>query len=758
VAASPSTARAQSKPTTGARANASSAPRVEFIAISANDALLEQVGQALDGESAIRQVDTAEAARELIQAAPCCVVLLEIPPRGNAAALVRELQAPSDLSVIVVFAQADETAEVARAITATATFAVLPVPIEIAKTAAVLEGARDEALSRHTLLVQRKLNETAAAGTAAAEPTPAQTPLTEAAYAPVAATANSTPADATPSAFYRTRATRPHAPRDADDAEAATALSTPAGSGRKPLILGGLIALLVLGGGIAWYVSQREASPPAPGQVDAAAAPTTNAAPAGTQVSPDDSRVPSPGTGDQPLTVKSGAVDDLLDLARTAFSERRYTDPKAESALVYYHSVLAQEPDNGEAREGLARIAVVLDERLQTALKEGRYDDAALTVTQLKLAEVDPARLKDVEGRVAVAQITAALERDNADRAAALLRQAEASGVLTTEQVTRFHADLDRRQADARVQRLVDVIGTRIRDGQLVEPANDSARYHITQLRKLPGAGGAANAAQRNLENAVLDEARAAGQRKQNDDLERWLKEARKLGVTPARIAAVRREARPPAAAVSPAAVSDVSRLVALVQTRVNEGRLLEPAQDNALYHLGQLHAADVSGAQYAASARSVSSGLLERGRAAVTDRKPEVAQSFAVAARQLGVDLAEVDALDKDIAQLRTAPTGPRMVSADKVKRTRYVAPEYPRDAVLKNIEGSVKVRFTIDSAGKVVESSVVQSTPERVFDRAALTAVKRWRFEPLATDGEAAQATIETTVLFKMDDDAAR
>jgi cytochrome c-type biogenesis protein CcmH/NrfG len=46
------------------------------------------------------------------------------------------------------------------------------------------------------------------------------------------------------------------------------------------------------------------------------------------------------------------------------------------------------------------------------------------------------------------------------------------------------------------------------------------------------------------------------------------------------------------------------------------------------------------------------------------------------------------------------------------------------------------------------------VQSTPERVFDRAALAAVKRWRFEPLAADGEAAQATIETTVLFKMDD----
>jgi hypothetical protein len=160
-APSPSTARAQSKPTTGARDESVGPPRVEFIAISANDALLEQVGQALDGESAIRQVDSVEAAHELIRGASCCVVLLEIPPRGDAAALVREL-APSDLSVIVVFAHADETATVARAITATATFAVLPVPIEIAKTAAVLEGARDEALSRHSLLAQHELNAAAA--------------------------------------------------------------------------------------------------------------------------------------------------------------------------------------------------------------------------------------------------------------------------------------------------------------------------------------------------------------------------------------------------------------------------------------------------------------------------------------------------------------------------------------------------------------------------------------------------------------------
>jgi protein TonB len=353
-----------------------------------------------------------------------------------------------------------------------------------------------------------------------------------------------------------------------------------------------------------------------------------------------------------------------------------------------------------------------------------------------------------------VAQISAALERDNADRAAALLRQAEASAALKSDQVARFRADIDRQQADTRVKRFAGEIDQRIRDGRLVEPANDSAKYYLGQLRKLPNAAAAGDAQQRALQNAVLDEARAAGQRKQTDALERWLGEARKLGVSPARISAVRREARP-AAAAAPAPASDVSRLAALVQTRIDEGRLLEPAQDSALYQLGQLRAVDVAGTQYATSARALSDRLLERGRGAVGERKPDIAQNYAAAARQVGVNEAGVAALERDVAQLRSAGATPT-VSNDQIKRTRYIAPEYPREAMFKNIEGSVKVRFTIDSDGKVSEAFVVSSTPDRVFDKAALNAVRRWRFEPLAVAGEPAQATIETTVVFKIAADA--
>jgi len=120
-------------------------------------------------------------------------------------------------------------------------------------------------------------------------------------------------------------------------------------------------------------------------------------------------------------------------------------------------------------------------------------------------------------------------------------------------------------------------------------------------------------------------------------------------------------------------------------------------------------------------------------------------------------VNLSDVDALERGVAAARPPATAaPVRVSADQLKRTRYFAPEYPRDAVQQGIEGSVRVRFTIGTEGKVTEASVVQATPTGVFDRAALAAVRRWRFAPVVVNGSVTEAAMETTVSFKMDDEA--
>jgi TonB family protein len=41
-------------------------------------------------------------------------------------------------------------------------------------------------------------------------------------------------------------------------------------------------------------------------------------------------------------------------------------------------------------------------------------------------------------------------------------------------------------------------------------------------------------------------------------------------------------------------------------------------------------------------------------------------------------------------------------------------------------------------------------------VFDRAALAAVRRWRFAPVVVNGSVTEAAMETTVSFKMGDEA--
>ena len=58
-------------------------------------------------------------------------------------------------------------------------------------------------------------------------------------------------------------------------------------------------------------------------------------------------------------------------------------------------------------------------------------------------------------------------------------------------------------------------------------------------------------------------------------------------------------------------------------------------------------------------------------------------------------------------------------------------VQPTYPRDALRDGVAGEVTVAFTVNADGSVSGASVVSSNPRRVFDNAALEAIRKWKFE---------------------------
>jgi protein TonB len=83
-----------------------------------------------------------------------------------------------------------------------------------------------------------------------------------------------------------------------------------------------------------------------------------------------------------------------------------------------------------------------------------------------------------------------------------------------------------------------------------------------------------------------------------------------------------------------------------------------------------------------------------------------------------------------------------------------RQIDPEYPRDAMREGVEGSIELRFTVKADGKVADIEVVTANPPQTFDRAAISALRRWRYEPRREDGVAVDSRTRVRLEFKLTD----
>ncbi|HVQ33107.1 MAG TPA: energy transducer TonB [Lysobacter sp.] len=83
--------------------------------------------------------------------------------------------------------------------------------------------------------------------------------------------------------------------------------------------------------------------------------------------------------------------------------------------------------------------------------------------------------------------------------------------------------------------------------------------------------------------------------------------------------------------------------------------------------------------------------------------------------------------------AATAAAPSRAASSSAGGLKAVSTPAPRYPAEAARRQQSGEVQVEITVGTDGSVTSARVVDANPPRIFDREALAAVKRWKFEPL-------------------------
>ena len=65
--------------------------------------------------------------------------------------------------------------------------------------------------------------------------------------------------------------------------------------------------------------------------------------------------------------------------------------------------------------------------------------------------------------------------------------------------------------------------------------------------------------------------------------------------------------------------------------------------------------------------------------------------------------------------------------------------------------MEGFVDLDVTVATDGAIKDVAVAQSSPPDVFDKAALAAVRRYRYDPRFVDGLPAEAHLKVHLDFK-------
>jgi protein TonB len=222
------------------------------------------------------------------------------------------------------------------------------------------------------------------------------------------------------------------------------------------------------------------------------------------------------------------------------------------------------------------------------------------------------------------------------------------------------------------------------------------------------------------------------------------LGQARTLGVPAAELTAMNQTL---ASAQQRHAKDDILQLVL---QRTAENKLLEPADDSAKFHLQRLVELDANFAGIAQAVTALGGRLTLDAQLATAEKNFDLAARLLAQAREIGFSGAAMESAETKLAAA-LAPVERAPAAAPTPRLARMVRPDYPQDALITGAEGWVNVSMSVTPAGDVRDPRVVESSNGRLFDRAALSAVRKWKYEPFAADPQTTQR-VTVRVDFRM------
>ncbi|HJS21605.1 MAG TPA: energy transducer TonB [Steroidobacteraceae bacterium] len=471
-----------------------------------------------------------------------------------------------------------------------------------------------------------------------------------------------------------------------------------------------------------------------------------------------------PAAAPQPaVTVAAAPLEDgderseWLALARAAAAAGQLTATGGEGAADYYQRVLAKYPDDREAMAGLDGIADQLLTSAETALLEQRMDDAARDIeaartvrpNNMRLAFLSAQLSKERERQLISAARDAAAAGGYA-KAKTLLEKAGQGQRTPSPALQQARKELEQYRVGSNAESLLRSAGERMQQGKLVEPENDSAKSFVLAALAADPKNTEAQQLRRALADQTLQKGRAAIAKRDFAGAETWLKHAESLG---ANVRTARRDLQ--TARTSSARSEKQAQLVTLMNERITQAKLLEPAEDNAKYYWLQLKSADPANEQLQPALQSLGTRLTQQAQMEFLGNQHQAARATIGEAKALGYSSSELTRLESQVgAALERAAFEADVVLANTLARAKYVEPRYPSAALRKSQEGWVDMDFTVAADGSVQDITVRAASPVGVFEDAAVKSVSQWRYVPLKRNGRAIEQRARLRMRFTVED----
>lgn len=201
---------------------------------------------------------------------------------------------------------------------------------------------------------------------------------------------------------------------------------------------------------------------------------------------------------------------------------------------------------------------------------------------------------------------------------------------------------------------------------------------------------------------------------------------------------------------------TQLNDLASGLRAAIAAGNLLEPTAGNARTQWLAMRQQGRSHPLVLTTQRELQLALVNKGREALKAQQMDVAQRYASAAAELGAgtelaDLrrqiqAETDqAASQQAAAVNaaaataaaaaatpaSAPAAPDYVTA---RAAKPLTVDYPEQAARSRLTGYVVVEFVLNPDGSASSVKVLESQPQKIFDRSAVDAVSHGRFDTTA------------------------